>query len=835
MQILKWLILIAFLDSVNCFATTEAFAAVLDIFHDTRFHDTQMATALCITQYRFLQRNIGLTAREPALYESCPYSDWFLSVSEYATAQKVKLEFMYYVNRPDIVEALKSNPITHFDAESFISGSNHNLIQSRQTVFKSIKRLADIENDIGSIRQLIGQSIHTLQDFYSHTNWVEMGYKTINSRVGEDSYLGLPVNQPHIDACRACTKDEMSSGEQAEFNRIKSSIYNNLLLGLLDFSFDNVYVCRNNIIVNNFLTSGYYSSEASVAPKPKGKCSHGGGTDSTDATCAPGGISKDADTFIFAPHYYLHSIAANLSVQATIRYFEDLRLSIGDEKLFGLIIGMSKYTSLAFIVDTTSSMQTSITATRLYIKSLLDNTPNDALIFVTLFSDSGFSNIRQFSDKPEVMAYLFSFTPSGNASSSNPSIQNQIQAISNQKKLQINFILSGAKDRPSYRPSSSALSPTPQPYRTTTSRSFWDIFRGKRNIEENEFKGFRRLARATNGIFIVPKDSELPELGRMSSCGSWETIMVIEDFDVGCGNNVWNWTIPIDESIATLEVSFALSDSEPNSTLENLVIIFTDAAGGRLHPSTETLLISTASTRIYRFEIKGERAIWHVNFGQMYCPPSPPVTINVRAESYLISNVMFFDSNYKKVENQPIVGGIYTVFIDCPDCSIIDSITFNQCGIAGGQGSSRVERTTTNGWFFVNNITLPQTDLICVEFSGKTKMGTKFLRVHRKKISPSPFVLTGRIFSQDFPGDNRVYQKRNATLAFQIENFGEKDTVEITVDGRKSNKCKIKRQTITLEKGQIYHGIAEIEADGEADEIDNIDREISPKHFWPTR
>uniref|UniRef100_A0A914PCR7 VWFA domain-containing protein n=1 Tax=Panagrolaimus davidi TaxID=227884 RepID=A0A914PCR7_9BILA len=420
MQILKWLILIAFLDSVNCFATTEAFAAVLDIFHDTRFHDTQMATALCITQYRFLQRNIGLTAREPALYESCPYSDWFLSVSEYATAQKVKLEFMYYVNRPDIIEALKSNPITHFDAESFISGSNYNLIQSRQTVFKSIKRLADIENDIGSIRQLIGQSIHTLQDFYSHTNWVEMGYKVINSRVGEDSYLGLPVNQPHIDACRACTKDEMSSGEQAEFNRIKSSIYNNLLLGLLDFSFDNVYVCRNNIIVNNFLTSGYYSSEVSVAPKPKGKCSHGGGTDSTDATCAPGGISKDADTFIFAPHYYLHSIAANLSVQATIRYFEDLRLSIGDEKLFGLIIGMSKYTSLAFVVDTTSSMQTSITATRLYVKSLLDNTPDDAMIFVTLFSDSGFSNIRQFSDKPEVMAYLFSFTPSG--SDNNPGI-----------------------------------------------------------------------------------------------------------------------------------------------------------------------------------------------------------------------------------------------------------------------------------------------------------------------------------------------------------------------------------------------------------------------------
>uniref|UniRef100_A0A914YRN3 VWFA domain-containing protein n=1 Tax=Panagrolaimus superbus TaxID=310955 RepID=A0A914YRN3_9BILA len=480
----------------------------------TRFHDTQIATALCITQYRFLQRNLGLTAREPDLYISCPYSDWFLSVSEYATAQKVKLEFMYYVNRPDIVEALKSNPIAHFDAESFISGSNYNLIQSRQTVFKSIKRLADIENDLGSIRQLIGQSVHTLQDFYSHTNWVEMGYQTINSRVGEDSYLGLPVNMPQIDACRACSKSEMSPGEQAEMNRIKSSTYNNILLGLIDFSFDNVYVCRNNIIVNNFLTSGYYSTESSVAPKPKGKCSHGGGTDKTDATCAPGGISKDADTFIFAPHYYLHAAAANLSVQATIRYFEDLRQSIGDEKLFGYIIGMSKYTSLAFVVDTSTSMQTSITATRLYVKQLLDNAPNDALIYVTLFADSGVSYVKQFNDKPEVMAYLYSFTPSG----------------TDYKPEQVyNAILRTAKQVP----------PETNIY----------VFTGKRNSEveekNDEFKGFRRLARATNGIFIVPRDSELSELGKMSGYGSWETIMIVEDFNVGCGNNVWNWTLPV--------------------------------------------------------------------------------------------------------------------------------------------------------------------------------------------------------------------------------------------------------------------------------------------------
>ena len=38
MQIIKWLILISFLDSSYAFATSEAFAAVLDIFHSKFFH-----------------------------------------------------------------------------------------------------------------------------------------------------------------------------------------------------------------------------------------------------------------------------------------------------------------------------------------------------------------------------------------------------------------------------------------------------------------------------------------------------------------------------------------------------------------------------------------------------------------------------------------------------------------------------------------------------------------------------------------------------------------------------------------------------------------------------
>ena len=74
---------------------------------------------------------------------------------------------------------------------------------------------------------------------------------------------------------------------------------------------------------------------------------------------------------------------------------------------------MTKYTSLAFVVDTTASMVRSINATRLYVKQLLDNADDDVLIYITLFADPGIAPVRRYTDKPEAMAYLYSFTPSG--------------------------------------------------------------------------------------------------------------------------------------------------------------------------------------------------------------------------------------------------------------------------------------------------------------------------------------------------------------------------------------------------------------------------------------
>lgn len=61
--------------------------------------------------------------------------------------------------------------------------------------------------DLKQARQLLGQLLHTLQDFYSHSNWVELGNKNINENIGINEDIG-PVASKTQSTCQneGCTK-----------------------------------------------------------------------------------------------------------------------------------------------------------------------------------------------------------------------------------------------------------------------------------------------------------------------------------------------------------------------------------------------------------------------------------------------------------------------------------------------------------------------------------------------------------------------------------------------------------------------------------------------------
>jgi hypothetical protein len=94
------------------------------------------------------------------------------------------------------------DPTCHFDDETFIL-SNQRLIDTRKNVTQWLK-----EGKVGLARNRLGRALHTLQDFYSHSNWVELGRKSISASLGRTDALGqpIPLELPTVDrTTKTCT------------------------------------------------------------------------------------------------------------------------------------------------------------------------------------------------------------------------------------------------------------------------------------------------------------------------------------------------------------------------------------------------------------------------------------------------------------------------------------------------------------------------------------------------------------------------------------------------------------------------------------------------------
>jgi len=67
-------------------------------------------------------------------------------------------------------------------------------------LFVVINDVLNKTKDLIQARQLLGQLLHTLQDFYSHSNWIELGKNEINEHLGIHENIG-PVAAPNQSTC----------------------------------------------------------------------------------------------------------------------------------------------------------------------------------------------------------------------------------------------------------------------------------------------------------------------------------------------------------------------------------------------------------------------------------------------------------------------------------------------------------------------------------------------------------------------------------------------------------------------------------------------------------
>ncbi|XP_028277317.1 von Willebrand factor A domain-containing protein 7-like [Parambassis ranga] len=263
----------------------------------------------------------------------------------------------------------------HFDGEEFTAGKK--IITRGLEVVKASNRRQNYE----TAREKLGQILHTLQDFYSHSNWVEMENNSPYSKLLDPGIDVENVAAKSRATCRSCDGSD----------------------------------CKNNILEDilkeKILTSGYFSPFSPL--KPDGKCSHGNSGDATSLIAPTGGINKDTPT---SSHGHLHTQAANLAIAATSELLQDIWGAAGDDR-FLQMIGITKGKALCFAIDTTGSMMDDINAVKnvssFIINSKVGTADEPSIYILVPFNDPDFGPVYKTTNPNDFKNLINSLTASG--------------------------------------------------------------------------------------------------------------------------------------------------------------------------------------------------------------------------------------------------------------------------------------------------------------------------------------------------------------------------------------------------------------------------------------
>ncbi|EDL26693.1 DNA segment, Chr 17, human D6S56E 3, isoform CRA_b [Mus musculus] len=384
----------------------------------------------------------------------------------------------------DFLPAFKSNPDLHFDAERLVQGRTRLVGALRETL------VAARALEYTLARQRLGAALHALQDFYSHSNWVELGER-----------------QPH---------PHLLWPRQELWSLAQGMAMMQFGVGDPTCSDCEGLSCPGNMLDSTLLTSGYFGMHP---PKPPGKCSHGGHFDQSSSQPPRGGINKDSTSPSFSPHHKLHLQAAEVALLASIEAFSLLRSRLGD-KAFSRLLDITPASSLSFVLDTTGSMGEEINAAKIQARRIVEQrqgSPMEPVFYILVpFHDPGFGPVFTTSDpdsfwqklneihalgggdEPEMclsalelallhtppLSDIFVFT---DASPKDALLTNRVESLTRERRCRVTFLVTEDPSRTGGRRRREALSPL-------------------------RFEPYEAIARASGGEVIFTKDQYIQDV-----------------------------------------------------------------------------------------------------------------------------------------------------------------------------------------------------------------------------------------------------------------------------------------------------------------------------------
>ncbi len=270
----------------------------------------------------------------------------------------------------------------HFDGEQFNTGQNRVVA----LLFDAVTEAQ--ANNMADARKSVGSALHSVQDFYAHSNWIELGNGSPSGELGRP---GVITNQ----------------SPPGEATCIQAPRTN---------------PCFKANLITSHLTSGYYGGEdtpPSGPVPPTGKCRHSGFFDSSSGL---GGINKDSDICIGvydpglldSPHNDNNGNAASVATAATVQVFHDLKTKLTPSQ-FKALLGIGP--SLGFAIDTTGSMGSVIAGVQASVVGIVDGrigTPDEPSQYVlSPFNDPSVGPVLTTADATSFKSAVNSLFASG--------------------------------------------------------------------------------------------------------------------------------------------------------------------------------------------------------------------------------------------------------------------------------------------------------------------------------------------------------------------------------------------------------------------------------------
>jgi len=251
------------------------------------------------------RRNLGPVLEDASLSEI--YQHYFGQCSSPERFLRAVQGIVDGATEMDSLPGVKDDPRYNFDGEYL--EESQTLLSDR---FVQLMTTIMAEEKFPTARKLLGQNLHTLQRFYAHTNWVELGNEVPNPELGMPGGHLTNVSSPEEPTCDSS--------------------------GLITSNLTSGYNINNQIDGETLLT-------------PEGKCFHSHRNDSMNST----GINKDTSSDCFSPNAHHHDKAASLAIKATHDYVNYIRSVIG-EHFFVQLFDFTFGSALAIVIDTSGSM-----------------------------------------------------------------------------------------------------------------------------------------------------------------------------------------------------------------------------------------------------------------------------------------------------------------------------------------------------------------------------------------------------------------------------------------------------------------------------------------------